>query len=111
MNLSKWAGVVWLFAALFSVVITVVFRTEQWQWIVTITVGIPAAIVGLLLVWRPMRGIVTWSGVVGVAWFVIYAWLTYSQRAELVAWSTDVFVGVLGVIAVAFSLTRSAREG
>ena len=40
----------------------------------------------------------------------IYAWLTYRQRTELVAWITDVFIGALGVIATALSLTRSARQ-
>ena len=127
MSQPKWACLVWLFAALFGVVITVVFRTThwldganplvvgyvalEWQWPVTIIASVAAAIVGLLLIWRPTRGIMTWSGLVGVAWLVIYAWLTYSQRAELAAWTTDVFLGALGVIAAALSLTRSVRQG
>lgn len=111
MSFLKWAGVVWLVAAVFGLVITVVFRTEQIQWILTIIASAAAAIVGLLIIWRPIRDIVTWSGVVGIAWLVIYAWLTYSQRGELVAWTTDVFLGAIGVIAAALSLTRSARQG
>ncbi len=98
MSLSKWAGLLWLAAALFSVVITIVFRTVQVQWIITIIAGVAAAILGFLLVWRPVAGIVTWSTGVGAAWVVIYAALTLQQRGELVAWTTDVFIGALGAI-------------
>ena len=105
----KWSGVVWLFAAVFSVVITVVFRDVEWQWILTIIAGLAAAIVGLLLVWRPTRSTLMWSLIVGGTWLAIYAWLTYWQRAEQIAWTTDVFIGALAVIAAALSLTRLAR--
>lgn len=112
MSLSKWAGVVWLFAGLFSVVITIVFRTEQWQWIVTIIAGIAAAIMGVLLIWRPRGGTVTWSTAVGVGWLVIYVVLTVRQRDELVAWTTDVFIGAIGVVAalVAYRQKASGRQ-
>lgn len=111
MSLLGWAGVVWLVDAVFGLVITFVFRTEPIEWIVSIIASVAAAIVGVLIIWRPARSIVTWAGVVGVVWLVVYAWLTYSQRGEPAAWTTDLFLGVLGVIAAALSLTRSARQG
>jgi uncharacterized membrane protein HdeD (DUF308 family) len=112
MSLSKWAGILWLAAALISVVLTVVFRTDQVQWVVTIIAGVAAAIIGVLLIWRPIPGIATWSTVVGVAWLVIYAWFTFQQRSETVAWTTDVFLGALGAIAalVAYRHKAAARE-
>lgn len=110
MSQSKWAGVVWLVAALVGVVVTVIFRTDQLQWLVTIVGSVAAAVVGVFLVWRSMRDIVMWSGVVTAAWLVMYVWLTYSQRAELAAWTTDVFVGALGAVAGASALTRSLRR-
>ena len=112
MSLLKWAGVLWLAAAVFSVVITVVFRIDQAQWLVTIIAGVAAAIIGVLLIWRPIAGIATWSTVVGVAWLVIYAWLTVQQRNETAAWTTDVFIGALGVIAalVAYRQRASGRK-
>ena len=109
-SLSKLAGVVWLVAALFSVAITLIFRIYWWQWVVTIAAGVAAAIVGVLLVWRPQRGVVKWSFGVAIAWLVLYAWLTYVQRAEQVAWNTDVFISALGAIAAAASLPQLARE-
>jgi len=105
MSQARWVGLVWLAAGMIAVVLTVVFRTDQLQWIVTISAGVAAAIIGRLLIWRPIAGIVTWSTVVGAAWLVIYAWLTFQQRNEVVAWTTDVFIGVLGVTA-AFAAYR-----
>ena len=111
MSRSKWAGVLWLGAALMSVVLTIVFRTDQVQWVVTIIAGVAAAIIGVLLIWRPIAGIATWSIVVGVAWLVIYAWLTFQQRGETVAWTTDVFLGALGVIAALVAFRQKASAG
>ncbi len=100
MTQSKWVAVSWLAAGLFAVVITVVFRTDQLQWILTIIAAVAAAVIGILLIWRPSAGVATWSSGVGVAWLVIYAWLTFQQRDDIPAWATDVFLGALGVIAV-----------
>jgi len=111
MSLSKWAGVLWLAAALMSVVATIVFRTDQVQWVVAIIAAVAAAIIGVLLIWRPIAGIATWSIVVGLAWLVIYAWLTLQQRGETVAWTTDVFVGALGVIAALVAYRQKASAG
>ena len=108
MTLRKWSGVLWLATAVFSVVITVVFRTDRVQWLVTIIAGVAAAIIGVLLIWRPTAGIATWSTVVGVAWLVIYAWWTFQQRNETVAWTTDVFIGALGVIAALMAFRQRA---
>lgn len=112
MSLSKWAGVLWLVASLLGVVLTVVFRNDQVQWVVTIIAGIAATVVGVLLIWRPTAGIRIGSTVVGAGWLVIYAGLTFQQRNDTVAWEADVFLGVLGVLAAlgAFRQKASGRQ-
>jgi len=93
------AGILWLVGGVMSVVLTIVFRTEAMQWIMTIASGLIAVVLGLWLSVRPNTAIVPWSIAVGIAWLVIYAVLTTQQSGELVAWSTDVFLAVIGVAA------------
>ena len=69
-----------------------------------------AAIAGALLVWRPADRAVTLCTVVGVGWLVVYAGLTVEQRAELVAWTTDVFLGALGLIAAGSPTVRGGGK-
>ena len=110
MNAFRWAGVLWLFAAVFAVVITVVFRIDPLQWVVTIIAGAVGAILGLWLIARPTAALARWSAVAGLAWLIIYALLTVQQIGELVAWATDVFLAALGVAAatVAYRASRAA---
>ena len=100
---SKLAGVLWLIAAVLAVAVTVIFRIDIIQWVLTIAAGIAAAIVGVILIGQPKATIFTWSNVTGLVWLVVYVALTIQQRAELVAWITDVFLGVLGVGAMALA--------
>jgi uncharacterized membrane protein HdeD (DUF308 family) len=93
----KLAGVLWLIAAILAVVVTVVFRDDALEWVVTIMAGVAAAIVGVLILSRPSAGIFAVSKVAGVGWLVLYAALIIKQRDELAAWGTDVFLAVLGV--------------
>ena len=58
-----------------------------------------------------LSGKVSRSIVVGVAWLLIYAWLTFQQRGETVAWTTDVFLGALGVIAALVVYRQKASAG
>lgn len=46
------AGVLWLVAAAFAVAITLSFRTDPVEWVVTMAVGVVVAILGLWLVAR-----------------------------------------------------------
>lgn len=98
---SKSAGVLWLIAAVFGAAITIIFRIDPFQWVVTMTTGLAAAIVGVQLVSRPSAATFTLSNVAGMVWLVVYLALIILQRAELVAWGTDLFLGVLGVSAAA----------
>ncbi len=65
MDRSKSAGVLWLVAAVFAVTLTVVFRVDRVQWIVTIAASAAAGIAGVLLLTRPNAEIITWSNVAG----------------------------------------------
>src|SRR3989442_1152456 len=102
------AGSLWLVGGVMSVVLTIVFRTDALQWVLTIASGLVAAVLGLWLSVRPNTAIVPWSIAVGIAWLIIYAVLTTQQAGELVAWSTDVFLAVIGVAAavVAYAAAR-----
>ena len=108
MKALRWAGGLWLFAAVFSVFITVVFRTNAWQWPVTLIAGAVGVVLGLWLIGRPNFALVRWSSIAGVAWLIIYAFLTLQQSHELVAWATDVFLAALGIAAaiVAYGVAR-----
>lgn len=111
MGRSKLAGVLWLVAVVFAVTITIVFRVDVLQWIVTIARGIAAATVGLLLLIRPSGAIIIWSRAVGVVWLVVYAALTIVQRHESVAWMTDVTLGVVGVVAAVVASRNAGHAG
>ena len=102
------AGVLWLVGGVMSVVLTIVFRTDALQWVLTIASGLVAVVLGLWLSVRPNTAIVPWSIAVGAAWLIIFAVLTAQQAGELVAWSTDVFLAVIGVAAavVAYAAAR-----
>lgn len=104
------AGVLWLVGGVMSVVLTIVFRTDALQWVLTIASGLVAVVLGLWLSVRPNTAIVPWSIAVGIAWLIIFAVLTAQQAGELVAWSTDVFLAVIGVAAavVAYAAARVA---
>ena len=47
------AGAVWLIAAGFAIAITLIFRIDPVQWVVTMAVGVVAAVLGLWLIARP----------------------------------------------------------
>jgi len=102
------AGVLWLVGGVMSVVLTIVFRTDALQWVLTIASGLVAVVLGLWLSVRPNTAIVPWSIAVGIVWLIIFAVLTAQQAGELVAWSTDVFLAVIGVAAavVAYAAAR-----
>ena len=51
---------------------------------------------GLWMIARPSTTAVPLSYVVGLAWLAIYAALTVQQSGELVAWTTDVFLALIG---------------
>ena len=99
MNRLGIAGAVWLVAAGFAIAVTIIFRTDPVQWVITIAVAVVAAALGLWLIARPNDLVVSASNVVAVVWTVLYAVLTVQQSDELAAWTTDVALIAIGAAA------------
>jgi hypothetical protein len=113
MNRLGIAGAVWLAAAGFAIAMTLIFRTDPVQWVVTMAVAVAAAAVGLWLIARPSALVVSASNAVSVVWIVLYAVLTVLQSDELAAWTTDVALIAIGAAAglVAYRAAATARLG
>jgi hypothetical protein len=114
MNRLGIAGALWLVAAGFAVTMTLIFRTDQVQWVVTMAIGVVAAVVGLWLIARPGALVVSASNVVAVVWIVLYAVLAVQQAGEIAAWTTDVFLFAIGAaagLAVYRAASRAKLEG
>jgi hypothetical protein len=109
MNRLGSAGVLWLLAAGFATAMTIIFRVDPVQWVVTIAVAVVAAILGLWLIARPRDLVVSASNVVAVVWTVLYAVLTVQQSDELAAWTTDVFLIAIGAAAGVAAYRGAAR--
>jgi hypothetical protein len=113
MNRLGIAGALWLVAAGFAIVMTLTFRTDPLQWVVTLAIGVVAAAVGLWLIARPSALVVSASNSVSVVWIVLYAVLTVLQSYELAAWTTDVALIAIGGAAglVAYRAAAKAKLG
>ena len=113
MNRLGTAGVIWLAAAGLSIAVTLVFRTDPFQWFVTIAVGVVAAVLGLWLIARPGALVVSSSNVVAVVWIVLYAVLIVQQADDIAAWTTDLFLIAIGAAAgvVAYRAATRAKLG
>ena len=96
MNRLGIAGALWLVAAGFAIAMTLIFRTDPVQWVVTMAVGVVAAVLGLWLIARPSGVVVSASNAVSVVWIVLYAVLTVLQSDELAAWTMDVALIAIG---------------
>jgi hypothetical protein len=88
---------------------TLIFRADPVQWVITVTVGVVAAVVGLWLNARPNAMVVSASNGVAVAWTVLYAVLAVQQSGELAAWTTDVALIAIGVAAGLATYRAAAR--
>jgi len=109
MNRLGTAGGLWLVAAGLAIAITLSYRTDPVEWVVTMAVGVVAAVLGLWLIVRPSALVVSASNVVAVVWTVLYAVLTVRQSDELVAWTTDVFLIAIGAAAGVAAYRAAAR--
>ena len=109
MNRLGIAGAVWLVAAGFAIAMTLIFRVDPVQWVVTMAVGVVAAVVGLWLIARPSALVVSASNVVAVVWTVLYAVLTVQQSDEVAAWTTDIALVAIGVAAGLVAYRGAAR--
>jgi len=110
MSQARWSGVIWLLAATLGVVATIVFRIDPLQWAVTMVAALAAALVGLLLLRTRRSDTITWSNGLGVVWLLVYAALTLVQRDEVAAWTTDVVIGAVGIVAALLAY-RGAANG
>ena len=113
MNRFGLAGVLWLVAAGSAIAVTLTFRDDPVQWVVTIAVGAVAAVLGLWLMARPSAPVVSASNAVSVVWIVVYGVLTALQSDELAAWTTDVALMAIGGVAglAAYRAAAKARPG
>jgi len=109
MNRLGIAGAVWLVAAGFAIAMTLIFRVDPVQWVVTMAVGVVAAVVGLWLIARPSALVVSASNVVAVVWTVLYAVLTVQQSDEVAAWTTDIALVAIGAAAGVAAYRAAAR--
>lgn len=107
------AGALWLVAAAFAIAMTLIFRTDSLQWVVTMAMGVVAAVLGLSLIASTSAVVVSASNIVSVVWIVLYAVLTVQQSAELAAWTTDVALIAIGVAAglVAYRAPANTKLG
>ena len=103
------AGALWLSAAGFAIAITLIFRIDPAGWVVTMAMGVVAAVLGLWLIARPSSLAVSASNVVTVVWIVLYGVLTVQQSDELAAWITDVALIAIGA-AAGFATYRAAAN-
>ena len=109
MNRLGIAGALWLVTAVFAIAMTLIFRTDPAQWVITMAVGVVAAVLGLWLIARPSALVVSASNGVAVAWTVLYAVLTVQQSDELAAWTTDVALIAIGAAAGLAAYRGAAR--
>jgi hypothetical protein len=104
------AGALWLISAAFAIALTLIFRTDPIQWVVTVVVGLVAAVLGLLLIGRPRAVPASAANVVAAVWIVLYAVLAVQQAGELAAWTTDAFVIALGAAAGLVAYRTAAKS-
>jgi hypothetical protein len=103
------AGILWLVAAGFAIAMTLIFRTDLFQWVVTMAVGVVAAVLAVWLIVRPSALVVSASNVGAVAWTILYAILAVQQSDDLPAWTTDVFLVAIAAAAGVAAYRAKAR--
>ena len=112
MNWLRTAGILWVVSALLATATSLIFRVDPVQVVVTIAASAVAAVLGIWMVARPSNTGVPLSYVVGLGWLALYATLTVQQSGELAAWTTDVFLALVGLGATlaAYRATREAMS-
>jgi len=109
MSWLRTAGILWIVSALLATATSLIFRVDPVQVVVTIAASAVAAVLGLWMVARPSTTVVPLSYLVGLGWLALYAALTVQQSDELVAWTTDVFLALIG-LGAALAAYRATRE-
>jgi hypothetical protein len=107
MNRFQIAGILWLIAAVLSAAVTVAFRTDTdmtakmdttLSSAITLIGSAVAAVIGILLLWRPSSITVLLSTIGGVAWVAMYGALTVVQFPDT-GWATNAVLGLVGAAA------------
>jgi uncharacterized membrane protein HdeD (DUF308 family) len=114
MKSRRLAESLWLVAAGFAVAMTVIFRTDPAQWLVTIAAGVFAVVLGFWLISRPSTRVVSASAVLTVVWTVLYVMLMVQQSDEVAAWTTDIALLAIGLAAglvTHFGTARTSLRG
>jgi hypothetical protein len=96
-------------AALLAIAATVVFRVDRVQVATTLAAGLIALALGAWMLVRPTSATIRQSSFAGAVWFVLYLALAVIQADEIAAWTTDIFVGVVGVAAAFVALRASGH--
>lgn len=96
MTRLKIAGVLWIAVAAFALAITLTFRVDMTQTVVTIALtGVAIAVGGWLLL-RPNDAAMRMASVTGAVWFAVYAALMIIQSDDPAAWVTNAGLAVAG---------------
>lgn len=110
MSRYQTSGVLWLAAAALGAGVTIAFRDDDAWYAITLVASAIAAVVGVLLLWRPASPVVLWSTIGGIAWVALYTVLVIVQSDEIQAWATDALLAAIGATTafVAYSAGRQA---
>ncbi|MBA3689484.1 MAG: hypothetical protein H0W81_11775 [Chloroflexi bacterium] len=108
MSKLKAIGTTWLAVAALSIAVTVVFRVDSAQIVVTLALALVTAALGGWMVLRPSTAAVGASLGVGIVWLAVYAGLAVLQSDEIAAWVTDAFLAVVGGVVGFVAWTRTS---
>jgi uncharacterized membrane protein HdeD (DUF308 family) len=92
-----------------AIAATLVFRVDQVQVVVTLALGLIVLALGGEILLRPTSATIRRSSFVGAAWLFLYFALAVIQQDEIAAWTTDIFVGVVGLAAAVMTFRASAH--
>jgi len=104
MNRYQIAGILWLIGAVLGAAVTVALRADADMTAkmnttissaITLVGSAIAAVIGILLLWRPSSTTVLLSTIGGVAWTAMYGALAVIQFGEK-GWATDAVLGLVG---------------
>ena len=106
MSRLKAIGVTWVVVAAFSVAMTLAFRVEPTQVLVTLGLAFATAVLGI---WMLRSSSATGGPSLGfaIAWLVVYVGLAMLQSDDIGAWVTDTGLALAG-IAVGLVAWKSA---
>jgi len=110
MSRLKAIGTTWLVVAALSIAVTIVFRADSAQIVVTLALALVTAALGGWMVLRPSTAAIGASLGVGIVWLAVYAGLAVLQSDEIAAWVTDAFLAVVGGVVGFVAWTRTSTS-